>query len=129
MEIETDTPENEIETLQRGVSEVDLEAIQAARERELEEESVQLDKEIEEEIRGALLAVLSCCFRFQDLHPIEIPPEELASILAAPELLEFVDSTTKMFYRALNDYDYTRDYRVGAETGRYIIKKFRLLQL
>ncbi|KAE9404055.1 WD40 repeat-like protein [Gymnopus androsaceus JB14] len=98
MEIETDTPENEIETLQRGVSEVVLEAIQAARERELEEESVQLDKEIEEEIR-------------------EIPPEELASILAAPELLEFVDSTTKMFYRALNDYDYTRDYRVGAETG------------
>ncbi|EEB99275.1 hypothetical protein MPER_01076, partial [Moniliophthora perniciosa FA553] len=32
-------------------------------------------------------------------------------------LFEFVDSTTKMFYKALNDYDYTRDYRVGAETG------------
>ncbi|KAF9077631.1 dynein intermediate chain [Rhodocollybia butyracea] len=97
MEIETETPEED-ETVQRGISEVDLEALQAARDRELEEESVQLDKEIEEEIR-------------------EIPPEELASILAAPELLEFVDSTTKMFYRALNDYDYTRDYRVGAETG------------
>ena len=57
----------------------------------------------------------------------EIPPEELASILAAPELFEFVDSTTKMFYRALNDYDYTRDYRVGAETGRYLVTKNRLL--
>ncbi|KAJ3731071.1 WD40-repeat-containing domain protein [Lentinula guzmanii] len=98
MEIEVETPNNEAETLQRGVSEVDIEALQAARDRELEEESVQLDKEIEEEIR-------------------EIPPEELASILAAPELLEFVDSTTKMFYRAIHDYDPTRDYRVGTEAG------------
>ncbi|KAJ4482179.1 WD40-repeat-containing domain protein [Lentinula aciculospora] len=98
MEIEVETPNNDTEMLQRGVSEIDLEALQAARDRELEEESVQLDKEIEEEIR-------------------EIPPEELASILAAPELLEFVDSTTKMFYRAINDYDPTRDYRVGTETG------------
>ncbi|GAW05764.1 dynein intermediate chain [Lentinula edodes] len=98
MEVETETPDLETETLQRGVSEIDLEALQAARDRELEEESVQLDKEIEEEIR-------------------EIPPEELASILAAPELLEFVDSTTKMFYRAIHDYDPTRDYRVGTETG------------
>ena len=34
--------------------EQDSEALQAARERALEEESVQLDKEIEEEIRGRL---------------------------------------------------------------------------
>lgn len=54
MEVETETPDLEAETLQRGVSEIDLEALQAARDRELEEESVQLDKEIEEEIRGAL---------------------------------------------------------------------------
>ncbi len=37
----------------RAISELDLEALQAARERELEEESVQLDKEIEEESRDA----------------------------------------------------------------------------
>lgn len=71
-----------------------------ALERELEEESSKLDEEIEQEIR-------------------DIPPEELAGILAAPELLEFVDRTTKIFHRALNDdYDYIRDYRVGTESGR-----------
>ncbi|KAK1215473.1 hypothetical protein PQX77_021907 [Marasmius sp. AFHP31] len=88
----------EDETRHRVLTEAELEAIQAAQDRELEEESVQLDKEIEEEIR-------------------EIPAEELAGILSAPELYEFVDSTTKMFYKALNAYDYTRDYRVGTETG------------
>ncbi|KAK7445441.1 hypothetical protein VKT23_014860 [Stygiomarasmius scandens] len=97
IETETQTPEED-DSKRRTLTEADLEALQAARDKELEEESVQLDKEIEEEIR-------------------EIPPEELAGILSAPELLEFVDSTTKMFYRALNGYDYTRDYRVGAETG------------
>ncbi|KAF5389253.1 hypothetical protein D9757_003513 [Collybiopsis confluens] len=97
-EIEPSQLDDDLETIQRGVSDMDLEAIHAARDRELEEESTQLDKEIEDEIR-------------------EIPPDELANILSAPELLEFVDSTTKMFYRALNDYDYTRDYRVGTETG------------
>ncbi|KAF5355315.1 hypothetical protein D9758_006013 [Tetrapyrgos nigripes] len=96
-ETETSTPEED-DTHRRTLTEAELETLQAARDKELEEESVQLDKEIEEEIR-------------------DIPPEELAGILSAPELLEFVDSTTKMFYRALNGYDYTRDYRVGAETG------------
>ncbi|KAL0580588.1 hypothetical protein V5O48_001413 [Marasmius crinis-equi] len=102
VQVETDTPEPdeapEDESRHRVLTEAELEAIQAAQDRELEAESVQLDKEIEEEIR-------------------EIPPEELAGILSAPELYEFVDSTTKMFYKALNAYDYTRDYRVGTETG------------
>ncbi|KAK0446713.1 WD40-repeat-containing domain protein [Armillaria borealis] len=73
--------------------------VEEALDRELEAESVKLDEEIEQEIQ-------------------DIPPEELAGILAAPELLEFVDRTTKIFHRALNDhYDYIRDYRVGTETG------------
>ncbi|KAK7062570.1 hypothetical protein VNI00_000058 [Paramarasmius palmivorus] len=98
MEIETETTQPAEDPRQRILTDAELEALQAARDRELEEESIQLDKEIEEEIR-------------------EIPPEELAGILSAPELFEFVDSTTKMFYKALNDYDFTRDYRVGTETG------------
>ncbi|ESK97735.1 dynein intermediate chain [Moniliophthora roreri MCA 2997] len=98
MEIETESTKPAEDPRQRVLTDAELETLQAARDRELEEESIQLDKEIEEEIR-------------------DIPPEELAGILSAPELFEFVDSTTKMFYKALNDYDFTRDYRVGAESG------------
>ena len=54
VEIQTPEAETEVGTTQRGVSEMNLEAIQAARDRELEEESIQLDKEIEEEIRGTI---------------------------------------------------------------------------
>ncbi|KAK0467267.1 WD40-repeat-containing domain protein [Desarmillaria tabescens] len=88
----------EEELRQRVLKEKEAEAEEAL-DQELEAESVKLDEEIEQEIQ-------------------EIPPEELAGILAAPELLEFVDRTTKIFHRALNDhYDYIRDYRVGTETG------------
>ncbi|KAH9933309.1 WD40-repeat-containing domain protein [Fomitopsis serialis] len=75
------------------------EALEAARERELEAESILLDKQIEEEIR-------------------EMTEEEKTSIFAAPEFLDFVEQSTKIIQRALNDnYDYVRDYTIGAETG------------
>ena len=44
--------------------------------------------------------------------------EERASIITAPEFLDFVDRSSKILQRALNDgYDYIRDYTVGAEAG------------
>lgn len=99
VEVETvSTAAFEEELRQRVLKEKEIDAEEAL-DRELEAESVKLDEEIEQEIQ-------------------DIPPEELAGILAAPELLEFVDRTTKIFHRALNDhYDYIRDYRVGTETG------------
>lgn len=52
----------------------------------------------------------------------EISEEERASILVAPEFLNFVEQSSKIVQRALNDnYDYTRDYRVGAQTGEYVV--------
>ena len=37
---------------------------------------------------------------------------------SAPEFLDFVENSTKIIQRALNDnYDYVRDYTIGAETG------------
>ncbi|EKM50422.1 uncharacterized protein PHACADRAFT_263710 [Phanerochaete carnosa HHB-10118-sp] len=75
------------------------EAERVQREKELEEESVQLDKEIEAEIR-------------------EMTDEEKASVFSAPEFLDFVEHSTKIIQRALNDnYDYVRDYTIGTETG------------
>ncbi|THH27383.1 hypothetical protein EUX98_g6803 [Antrodiella citrinella] len=75
------------------------EAERIAREKELEEESIQLDKEIEQEIR-------------------EMTEEEKHTVFSAPEFLEFLEQSTKIVQRALNDnYDYTRDYTIGAETG------------
>ncbi|KAG8799392.1 hypothetical protein FRC16_005218 [Serendipita sp. 398] len=72
---------------------------QQQRQQELEAEAAKLDKEIEEEIR-------------------ELTEEERASILVAPEFLNFVEQSSKIVQRALNDnYDYTRDYTVGAQTG------------
>ncbi|KAI9511562.1 WD40 repeat-like protein [Russula earlei] len=65
----------------------------------LEEESAILDREIEEEIR-------------------DLTEEERTSILAAPEFLDFVEQSSKIVQRALNDnYDYIRDYTSGAKTG------------
>ena len=49
---------------------------------------------------------------------IEMTEEEKASIFSAPEFLDFVEHSTKIIQRALNDnYDYVRDYTIGAETG------------
>ena len=44
--------------------------------------------------------------------------EERAIIITAPEFADFVESSTKIIQRALNDnYDYIRDYTLGAESG------------
>ncbi|KZT09925.1 WD40 repeat-like protein [Laetiporus sulphureus 93-53] len=98
MEIESessDESDNEHERAQREREA--SEAEHAAREKDLEQESVQLDKEIEQEIQ-------------------EMTEEEKTSIFSAPEFLDFVEQSTKIIQRALNDhYDYVRDYTTGAE--------------
>ena len=44
--------------------------------------------------------------------------EEKIGVFAAPEFLDFVEHSTKIIQRALNDnYDYVRDYTIGTETG------------
>lgn len=49
-------------------------------------------------------------------HILELTEEERASIYIAPEFLDFVEQSTKIVQRALNDgYDYIRDYTIGAE--------------
>ncbi|KAF8629063.1 hypothetical protein AX15_003561 [Amanita polypyramis BW_CC] len=101
-EVETESirpQENERDLRQRITREVEIEAEQLAREKELEEESVKLDREIEQEIR-------------------DLTEEERSSILSAPEFLDFVETSSKIVQRALNDnYDYIRDYTVGTEAG------------
>ena len=48
--------------------------------------------------------------------------EEKLSIFAAPEFLDFVEQSTKIIQRALNDnYDYIRDYTVNTEGGTYVL--------
>lgn len=96
----------------------DAEVEQAARDKELEEESVKLEKEIEQEIRGQFCPwnrVSSC----EMIHVvIELSEEERANILSAPEFLDFVEDSSKIVQRALNDsYDYIRDYTIGTESG------------
>ncbi|KAF6753056.1 dynein intermediate chain [Ephemerocybe angulata] len=72
----------------RIMQERELADAEKAREKELEEENVKLDQEIEQEIR-------------------ELTEEERASI-----------QSSKIVQRALNDnYDYIRDYTIGAESG------------
>jgi dynein intermediate chain, cytosolic len=54
----------------------------------------------------------------QSLWLAELTEEERASILAAPEFLDFVEQSSKIVQRALNDgYDYIRDYTINAESG------------
>lgn len=49
---------------------------------------------------------------------LELSEEERAFIIAAPEFLDFVDKSSKIVQRALNDgYDYIRDYTIGTEAG------------
>ncbi|KAF8972644.1 cytoplasmic dynein intermediate chain [Flammula alnicola] len=89
----------EAELRQRMTREREVEVERIARDKELEEESVKLDQEIEQEIR-------------------DLTEEERASILAAPEFLEFVENSSKIVQRALNDgYDYIRDYTINTESG------------
>ena len=88
------------------------------REKELEEESEQLEKEIEQEIRGLSPKLSHHTFDVQLTCPTEMTEEERTSIFSAPEFLDFVEQSTKIVQRALNDnYDYIRDYTVGAENG------------
>ncbi|KAJ3515990.1 hypothetical protein NLJ89_g1413 [Agrocybe chaxingu] len=98
--VETEpSPDYEYEVRQRLLREREAEVERIAREKELEDESVKLDQEIEQEIR-------------------ELSEEERASILAAPEFLDFVEQSSKIVQRALNDgYDYIRDYTINAESG------------
>ena len=99
------------------LKEREQEAERAARDKELEEETVKLEKEIEQDIRGANSRVLRDCPRGLT-QTIELSEEERSSILAAPEFLEFVEQSSKIVQRALNDvYDYIRDYTIGAESG------------
>ena len=50
--------------------------------------------------------------------PAEMTEEEKINIFSAPEFLDFVEQSTKIIERALNDnYDYVRDYTIGAEAG------------
>jgi dynein intermediate chain len=52
---------------------------------------------------------------------LELSEEERASVLTAPEFLDFVEQSSKIVQRALNDgYDYIRDYTIGTETGVYV---------
>jgi dynein intermediate chain len=77
----------------------DPEKDQELLDRELEAESVQLDAEIEEEIR-------------------DLSEEERAGIFATPDFLEFIEQSSKFVQRALNDtYDYLSDYTRGLESG------------
>lgn len=56
---------------------------------------------------------------------LELSEEERASIFAAPEFLDFVEQSSKIVQRALNDgYDYIRDYTVGTEAGGYALSYF-----
>ncbi|OAX38984.1 WD40 repeat-like protein [Rhizopogon vinicolor AM-OR11-026] len=98
--IETETPRiSEEDIRQQILRERELEAERIAQDKELEEESVQLEKEIEQEIR-------------------ELTEEERAHILSAPEFLDFVEQSSKILQRALNDgYDYIRDYTIGTEAN------------
>ncbi|KAH7911054.1 WD40-repeat-containing domain protein [Hygrophoropsis aurantiaca] len=98
--VETESPRiSEEDIRQQILRERDVETDRLTRDKELEEESVQLEKEIEQEIR-------------------ELTEEERASILSAPEFIDFVEQSSKILQRALNDgYDYIRDYTVGAEAN------------
>lgn len=116
--VETEpTPDYE-EIRQRIMRERD-EVDKIQRDKELEEESVKLDQEIEQEIRGLSAPVYleaHCSIR------AELSEEERAGILAAPEFLEFVEQSSKIVQRALNDgYDYARDYRIGTQSGGYVV--------
>jgi dynein intermediate chain, cytosolic len=51
--------------------------------------------------------------------------EERTSIFAAPEFLDFIEQSSKIVQRALNDnYDYIRDYSIGTETGGYDVSYY-----
>ncbi|KAF7317958.1 WD-REPEATS-REGION domain-containing protein [Mycena kentingensis (nom. inval.)] len=100
MQVETDEPDAVEEKIRQQVlMQQHLEAEKAAYEQALEEESKKLDQEIEDEVR-------------------ELTEEERIAFLADPKVLDFIDDSTKIFHRVLNDrYNYMSDYTQGADTG------------
>ncbi|KAJ7050546.1 WD40-repeat-containing domain protein [Mycena amicta] len=100
MEVETEAPEAVEEKIrQQVIMQQHLEAERVAYEKALDEESKKLDQEIEEEVR-------------------ELTEEERIAFLADPKVLDFIDDSTKIFHRVLNDrYNYMSDYTQGADTG------------
>lgn len=52
---------------------------------------------------------------------LELTEEERAAFLSDPKVLDFIDDSTKIFHRVLNDhYNYMSDYTQGTETGGYV---------
>lgn len=112
------SPDYEVELRQRIMREREAEAEQIARDKEMEEESVKLEQEIEQEIKGVLRGIIEFEWLMDSFISLELSEEERASIVTAPEFLDFVEQSSKIVQRALNDgYDYIRDYTIGAEAG------------
>ncbi|EJU03473.1 WD40 repeat-like protein [Dacryopinax primogenitus] len=75
------------------------EAERAARERDIEEESIRMEQELVADIRV-------------------LTEEERLGILQDPGFIDFVDQSSKIVQRALQDrYDYTRDYRISTDVA------------
>ncbi|KAJ8522741.1 hypothetical protein ONZ45_g723 [Pleurotus djamor] len=117
--VEEIEPDEDDEQRERVIREKEIEAERLARDKEIEEASLQLEKEIEEDIKGSHSVTSSTPFQLPilDLNT-ELSEEERASILALPEFQDFVETSSKILQRALNDtYDYIRDYTIDAESG------------
>ena len=51
---------------------------------------------------------------------VALSEDEKKLILASPEFLEFVDTSSKFVERALNEtYDFMKDYTLGIDVDRY----------
>ncbi|KAF7356841.1 WD-REPEATS-REGION domain-containing protein [Mycena venus] len=100
VQVETETEESvEDKIREQLIMQQHLEAERIAYEKAQEEELAKLDREIEEEVR-------------------ELTEEERVAFLADPEVQNFIDDSTKIFHRVLNDrYNYMSDYTQGTETG------------
>lgn len=79
---------------------------------ELEQERQQLDREIAEEKRLALVA-------YEETLKKGLSPPELETILSSPGFSEFLEDSTKVVQRALSEsYDYLKDYSIVDDEGR-----------
>ncbi|KAJ7224477.1 WD40-repeat-containing domain protein [Mycena pura] len=99
-QVETEAPDAIEEKIrQQLLMQQHLEAERIAYETALEEEAKKLDQEIEQEVR-------------------ELSEEERIAFLSDPKVVNFIDDSTKIFHRVLNDhYNYMSDYTQGTETG------------
>lgn len=67
------------------------------------------------------------CHELNGVHS-ELSEEERYSILSAPEFLDFVEQSSKVVQRVLNDdYDYIRDYRDSTDAGGSVCPNILLL--